>query len=194
MSIHSRIVRGVGYGALALATVGFITPAEQSVASKAGYGVRFIPVREARVQTKLVRTGVAYGSITAEGVDGRVAAAANVKAVVVGFSAGGVGAHGGAQGKLSSTRVSMDAGRVGVSASAVCAVRPVTAEVSFGGVVATAGGLGEVAPVAVPAMCALVSAKGIVNPSEEELILMYQAARRSKRLQERQNYGKFARI
>jgi hypothetical protein len=26
MSIHSRIVRGVGYGALAVATLGFITP------------------------------------------------------------------------------------------------------------------------------------------------------------------------
>jgi hypothetical protein len=33
MSIRSRIVRGVGYGALAICTVGFIIPAEQPVAT-----------------------------------------------------------------------------------------------------------------------------------------------------------------
>ena len=53
MSIRSRIVRGVGFGALAMATVGFIIPAEQPVAtSYAKGGGAWHPVTNKKIKRK----------------------------------------------------------------------------------------------------------------------------------------------
>ena len=175
---------------------GYEAPAVTSTLTPAG--VRFIPIRvgEARVEPayvslKLGRAAAIgevyeYHEVVEKVAVPEVAAPKVVVGTVIARSAGVSTQVGRAYGD----------GAIFISGSVVAPSLHVGTKVgrAFGeGEIIIPGNAG-VEAVFVSWAAPAVTGTGIVNPSEEELILMYQVARRSKRLQERQNYGKFARI
>ncbi len=183
-------------GALFVGALFTGVPGEAPVVETAqpGAGVRFIPVQVGKSSAESQRVRVKYGRVTAVGEDWTVPVVAAVPTERVRVLSPPAFADGAASAAVLPAQVRAAGAGVSVHAAAKVSVPTASSSIQCRGSVVRAGATSYVASARVLPCGGSGSARGILNPSEEEIVLMYLRHRNSERLRTAAKSGRVARI
>lgn len=149
-------------------------------------GIKFIPIRDGNASVKAAAFRLSAGAAVARGVIGSIADIAYVLPVrSIKAFAGMVAAVGTAQAVVGSVSIGSLIAAAGALAGALTRVTKACVKVSAGEHAVSAGAKYKITSAAVSSGAGDVSAGGILNPSEEELILIYRSIKRQRALANR---------
>ena len=185
MSIQSRITRGIGFGALGIAMLGF-QPAAIVSDQVGASSNRFIPLRVGEAVAKSAKVVITGGRVVVTGAKGlpkaygAIAEGLPIPALQVKTSYSF--ALGEASTAATPSIIRLSYGSRAVEAGGHAKTGSASVVVSNGDIRVSGGGYSRTEVPRMVLSLGPVGASGILNPSEEEIILMYRAVRRTRAL------------